>query len=163
MPGGRKSFDGTSGSLGTLTHGESRRAALIRSGGEGGCELDTVVHRVPSLISIYALFNQRYLPEANDDSYISMAVNHIAHKHCSHIRCSGTCRLQPLRSYCEAAASGCSPLKHPSNAQKKFHPITPRGPPPLCPNLTKRFPTYANLKVKADERPLVAGSAPGFS
>lgn len=59
-------------------------AAMIQSGGEGGCELDMLVHGVPSLlISIYAFFmgkssNQRYLPVANEASYISTAVNHAA-------------------------------------------------------------------------------------
>lgn len=76
-------------------------AAMIQSGGEGGCELDMLVHRVPSLlISIYAFFmgnssNQRYLPEANEASYIS-TVNHTAlWPHCSYIHCRGTCELQP--------------------------------------------------------------------
>lgn len=59
-------------------------AAMIQSGGEGGCELDMLVRRVPSwLISIFAFFmvnsaNQRYLPEADEATYISTAVNHTA-------------------------------------------------------------------------------------
>lgn len=117
-------------------------AAMIQS---RVSELDMVVHKVPSLlISIYALLeghwcNSRYLPEANEASYISKAVNPTFL--CDNVVYTSI-TMGPARSNLMCARCIKSTQKH---LKKKTHPITLPGLLLFCTTLKEIFPFHPNL------------------